>query len=290
MPKWRSTLDEGISYQKRGALDRALERYRAAAEGTSDPAVRSEALRRQSSVHRTRSDFATALDAARRAAETASAASLHEQYADALNAEALVHWARGEFATATEAFERILAMTADLRINGNALQNLGAIAAQTGDWDLARRRFHQSAVCFQKAGNAWGETFALCNYGRAALDFGNTLLAAEMLEQALGAARRLGDRDLLAVATMNYAEAMLRRRDLARAEALAREAMTYFAEEGNSWRQVECLRLLGDIASHHARRDDAQRLYGEGLALARSIGAAAEVAKLEACLEKLGAG
>jgi hypothetical protein len=57
--------------------------------------------------------------------------------------------------------------------------------------------------------------------------------------------------------------------------------MAYFAEAGNSWRQVECLRLLGDIAKQRGASDDAQRLYQEGLRLARDIGAAAEVAKLE---------
>jgi len=287
MPEWRNALDEGIALQKSGALDRALERYRTVAERTSDPAVLSEALRRQSSVHRTQSDFPTALDAARRAGETASAANLHEQYAEALNAEALVHWAQGDFATAADAFEKILSITNDLRINGNALQNLGAIAAQTGDWELARRRFHQSTVCFQKSGNVWGEAYALGNYGRTALDYGNAFLAAEMLEQALGAARRLEDRDLFSVITMNYAEAMLRRRDATRAEGLAREAMSYFAEAGNSWRQVECLRLLGDIARAGSKPEDALRLYEEGLRLAKSIGAAAEVTRLEQCLQAM---
>jgi tetratricopeptide (TPR) repeat protein len=277
-------LEEGLRHQKSGALDKALECYRAAAAAAEDAQSMSEALRRQAVVHRTRSDFVTALEVAEAAASAASAALLADQYAEAMNTVASVHLARGAFPEAIVLFETILGITRDDRIRGNALQNLGSIAAQQGDFETARRHFMASHACFQEAGYEWGEAFVLNNFGRAALDRGNFAIAASMLENAVGAARRVEDRDLLALATLNHAEAIAGLRDLSRAETLVRSALDYFLMSGNKWRRVECLRLLGDIAAKRDERDTARQFFAEGLALADEIGAAADVATLKARL------
>src|SRR5581483_7883824 len=122
MPDPYEHLDAGILAERRGALDEALQHYHAAAE-TDDPWLRSDALRRQASVHRNRAEWDEALKLARSAAEVAAAASLLNQEAEARNAEALVYIARGEFEAAITALERVLASCQDARIRGVALQN-----------------------------------------------------------------------------------------------------------------------------------------------------------------------
>jgi tetratricopeptide (TPR) repeat protein len=284
MPDPHALLEEGLRLQKSGALNEALECYRAAAEAAEDAQTASEALRRQATVHRTHSEFVTALEVAEAAASAASAAGLVDQYAEAMNTVASVHLARGAFPEAIVLFETILGITRDPRIRGNALQNLGSIAAQQADFETARRHFMASHQCFQEAGYEWGEAFVLNNFGRAALDHGNFAMAASMLENAVGAARRVEDQDLLALATLNHAEAIAGQRDLPRAEALVRSALAYFSATGNKWRRVECLRLLGDIAATRGERDTATQFFSEGLALAEEIGASADVATLKSRL------
>jgi hypothetical protein len=62
--------------------------------------------------------------------------------------------------------------------------------------------------------------------------------------------------------------------------------MGHFAESGNRWRQVECLRLLGTINERAGDRDGAARCYERGLALAQEIGAVTEIRSLRDCLAR----
>jgi tetratricopeptide (TPR) repeat protein len=280
MPDAYEHLDAGVLAERRGALEEALHHYRAAAE-TDDPWLRSDALRRQASIQRNRANWTEALRLAQCAVDVAVQAALINQEAEARNAEALVYLARGDFETATAAFERVLALCDDARIRGLALQNLGSIAAQRGTWDTARQHFLASVKCFQTAGYERGVAFAQNNYGRAALDHGHRKLAADLLAEAMWSATRAEDQDLVALATLNHAEAIAGVGDLARAQEQATSALSHFTAAGNSWRRVECLRVLGDIAK---QRDDvitAEANYREAERLAREIGAQLELTLIE---------
>lgn len=280
-------LDAGILAERRDAFDEALEHYRAAAE-TDDGWLLSEALRRQASIHRKRAEWAVALDLARRAAEVAASASLDDQEAEARNAEALVLFAKGEFETAAAAFEQVLRISQDPRIRGMALQNIGSIAAQQGNWEVARKHFAASVKCFQSAGYDRGVAIAQNNYGRAALEHGHPTLAASLLGEAVWSARRTEDHELIALATLNHAEAIAGTGDLARAETQAETALAHFTATGNAWRRVEGLRVLGDIARQRGDLAAAEARYVEAQAIARSIGAHIELSLIETRLAEIG--
>ena len=281
-------FEEGHRLEKGGSLDAALECYEAIAASVQDPAVLSESLRCQARVYHTRSSWDAALEAARRAAAIASDANLHDAYAKALNAEALVHHARGAFDAAIGPLEEILSITDDFRLRGAALMNLGSIAAQLGDWPRARKRFALATSCFRRAKDPVGEATALTNYGRAAIDHGNFVVAEPLLADAVEAARAISDLDLLALATMNRAEAVAGLGNLEEAKTMAEGALEYFVAAGNTWRRVECLRILGDIAARAADRPGAASMYDEARALARDIGATREVELVEARRRELG--
>ena len=279
-------LDAAVIHEREGKVDNALAHYRTAESlAGADPWLLSEVLRRQAYLHHARSEWELSLDLARRAASTAENAQLSDQQAEALIAVAWVHVARGAYDDAVPELEKVASLTEDHRITGLALHNLGAIAAERENWELARAHFMESVKRFQAAGYQRGVAFAHNNYGRAALDHGNYVLAVDLLQQAVSSAKKAADADLLALATMNVAEALAGTGELARAETMAKVALQHFTSAGNGWRRVECERLLGDLELRSERRKEARVWWESALETARTIGAQLEVVKLE---ERLG--
>lgn len=282
-----SLLEEGMRRQKAGTLDEAMVLFQAVA-ASPDPAVASAGWRHVAGVHRLHSDWDAAIEAARRAARIAEEVGIRELYAEALNAEAIVHQMRGDFAQAVPLLERMLDITADPKGQGIALQNLGSIAAQQGDFARARQHFLRSHKCFERAGYTHGVAFVLNNFGRAALDHANARVAVPMLEDALGAARRVGDHDLEALVHRNLAEAAVALDDRARARAHLEAAERIFTTAGNRARLVECLRLRGELAERDGDAPAARALYRDAWLLATEVGTAGEVARLADHLRALG--
>jgi len=279
-------LDAAVILEREGKVDDALAHYRTAESlAGADAWLLSEVLRRQAYLHHARSEWELSLDLARRAASTAENAQLSDQQAEALIAVAWVHVARGAYEDAVPQLEKVASLTEDHRITGLALHNLGAIAAERGNWELSRAHFMESVKRFQAAGYQRGVAFAHNNYGRAALDHGNYVLAVDLLQQAVSSAKKAADADLLALATMNVAEALAGTGELTRAETMAKVALQHFTSAGNGWRRVECERLLGDLELRSERRNEACVWWESALETARTIGAQLEVVKLE---ERLG--
>jgi tetratricopeptide (TPR) repeat protein len=275
----------GLVHEKRGALDEALACYRAVAAESTDPERLSEALRRQANVYRQRSEWETATELCHRAGQVALDAGLVDQYAQCLLSEGAIQQMRGDRDAAAALHLRVLDTSSDPRIRGWALQNLGTMAALRGEWDQARSLFKQSQQSFVNAGDFWGQAVAMNNYGRAALEHGNYRMAVELLGEALRAAKRVNDRDTVAVATSNRAEAYAGLGDLTRARAEALDAFEFFAHVRNTTRQVETLRLLGDIELKLGDLTNARRCHRDALALAEEIGNEREIARLK---ERLG--
>ena len=289
MPDPREALGEGQRYQRGGRFESALAAYAAAAEGAAelDVACRAEALWRQATVYRAMCDWEPALAAARAAAETAAAAGLTEQVAEALNAEAGVYLARGELDEAAPILERVLATTSDERVRGVATQNLGLVAAQRGRPTDAARRFSEARLHFQMVGYLFGEATVLTNLAALAIDRGDFQKAREASEEAVRIAADCEDQELLGIATLNFAEAMTGLGDLLRGEELASIALGHFSSNGNRLRQVECLRLLGQVGIDRGDPAVALRCYTHAHTIAQQIGATRQLRELEDCLASL---
>jgi tetratricopeptide (TPR) repeat protein len=277
----RAPLAEGVALQKAGNLGQALRRFIEAANDP-DPRIAAEAFRRQASIHRLNSKWSEAIAATRASADLARGHALVDLEAEAVNAEAIVYQVRGAFDEAIPLLHRVLELVGSRhpKIRGNALQNLGAIAAQQGDFPTARSRFLEAAEAFRKAGYAWGEANVLNNFARAALDHGNFALAADMLRNAHGAARRVGDKDLISLSLMNLAEATLALGDPRQAQEQAEEALMFFSAADNAPRQIECLRILGDIFHAQGVRDASMSCWGQALQLATEHEVMSELTKL----------
>lgn len=287
MPEPIELIDEGRRCESHGVLDRALESYSAAATSSTDPALIVEALTHQSRIHRLRCEWECAIETARRAQATAEERKLSTLLSDALNAEAAVFLCQGEFAEALRLFNRILDTTDEPRQRGIALQNIGTVMAQQGQLGTAERAFTESFGWFRHAGYRLGEAMALNNHARVALDRGNAQLAEQLLEEAIVVARDEEYADLIALATVNLAEALDARGLHDKAEEKASTALGYFATSGNRWREIECLRLVGRINERLGDCPNAERCYRRALGIAEEIGAQQEITIVRECLARL---
>ncbi len=283
----RLTLDQGIHFEKNGNLRKALALFTAAATSATNAIVAAEAMRRKSHVLRRTCAWQEALAAARMSAELAIRAEQPDLFAEALNAEAGVYLSRGDFAAARPLLEQILRVTGDDRIAGIALQNLGTIAAMAREFDVARERFLSSRERFARAGYRRGEAMALNNGAAILNDQGEYAAALALAEQAMIVARDVDDYATRAVASLNLAQALAGTGRYAEAEELASQAFGLFGIEGDRYRQIGCLRLLGDINRLQGSTANAIRCYERGLKLAETIDASIERGLLEDRLSTL---
>lgn len=286
-PDIRELLDDGLRYEKAGVPERALDCYESALEQTNDPALISESLRRQAHVYRMRCEWDLSIAAARRSAEAARDARSTDLLAEAWNAQAAVHQSRGDFAAATALYEAMLEVVPVGRIRGVALQNLAAIHAMQGRLDEADDHFRRAYTAFEEADDPWGMGFVLTNLARLALDRGDPASAADLVADATRVARETQDLELLAIARLNYAEALLHQGDFEKAEVEASGSLGHFGAAENQWRRIECLRLLGDISVRRERLDAARRFFETALAAADAIGAKLEREQLVSRLAAL---
>jgi tetratricopeptide (TPR) repeat protein len=286
MPDSVELLDVAKGYEAAGSLDRALSAYERSRQSTKDPAIIAEALRHEADIHRTRCDWDQALTAARASATAAEAAGLPDQLAEAVNAEAAVHHTRGDFTRASSLYRRILDMPVHDRVRGIAFQNLALVSVQANQDREAEPFFRKSIGCFRRAGYVRGEVIALINLGRYRLERSEPD-AVEALADAERRALHLGDLDLLAMARLNYAEALLLSGDEEHAEDIACIAMGHFDVTDNAFRRIECLRILGDIQRRRGENESARRFYERALGIADRIDASAETGQLKARLESL---
>ena len=286
MPNESEGMEDAIRFERAGLLDRALATYRAIAETSPDDDSVASALTHEADVHRALCDWDASLEAARKAQEVARRARLSERLADAKIAEVNVWMSRGDFGGAAMILNDV-ANSADPRIRGIALQNLGTILAQTGQLQAADRAFVESLNNFREAGYVRGEAIALNNFGRLALDNGDAARAQPLLSQALELGRQLEDLDLAAMASLNLASALCANRELGRAQDLAMAALGYFAMSKNAWREIECLRLIGEINEKCEDCGNARRCYDLALRLATEIGAEVEMKDMEQRLSLL---
>lgn len=280
-------LEDGIRCEKAGQLDRALELYREARQDQSDPALLANSWRLEAYAHHVRCDWDRALGAAQRSGEIARESGRDDLRAEALNAEGAVHLARGALSEAESLFARMLDLTADARIRGLALQNLGAVHGQRREFEEADGCLRGAYEEFDRAGYRWGQAHVLNNRVAVAIERGDFEAAEAEGHSAVLLAREVGDLDLLAIGTLNLAEALAGLGDLESAQAEASVALGHFLASGNRWRRVSCLRILGDMTAGLGDEATARAFWQRGLELAAEIGADRDFTLLE---QRLGGG
>jgi tetratricopeptide (TPR) repeat protein len=252
--------------------DQAIAAYEDALRASITPLERAEVHIRLARVHRIVSNWMDAIREATEAARIAMEAGDGDLAAEAMNVEVGVYQLRGDFDAGWRLGKRALDHARGPRVRGMLLQNLGAIAAQRGEFHTAERCFTASMEQFKAARYEIGMSVALNNASAAARDAGDFERALELAVLATEVADRIDAIDMRILARQNEAHALLELGRLPKAEVLLSEALGHYAATKNVLRHAECLEIMGRIDElKPGYRDAARKCYELAVSMARAV-------------------
>lgn len=156
-------------------------------------------------------------------------------------------------------------------VTAGCLRSLGLIAAARGDLELAESYYREELEIRSRHGHSQAST--LGNLGSIAWELGEWTKAETFFDRALAIKEARGHESLdLAYSLDAKAHAALRRRDLDRAEGLARRSLAIRLRIlPDSEDVVRSYLLLGDIARLGDRAEAAREDFGKALRIAQKI-------------------
>jgi tetratricopeptide (TPR) repeat protein len=156
----------------------------------------------------------------------------------------------------------------DLR---NALTIIGMVAMLQGRYADALGPYGEGVAICSALGISWQLGTSHLNFATALLHSGRIEEAVAGFEQALRVYREIGD-DIFAARVLNHlAQAALAGNEIARAERLAREALTSVAEQGELLGIVQGLETLAGVAAVRSEVERAAALAGAAAAIRETI-------------------
>jgi non-specific serine/threonine protein kinase len=198
--------------------------------------------------------------------------------AKALGAAAALAWPQGDYdrmaALSAEAIDlaRQSEDPMDLR---DALTVKGMVAMGQGRYAEAVERFQETVAICRPLGLSWQLATSHLNLGTALVLNGSPEEAEATLEEGLEMYRQLGDDIFAARMTNGIAYAALARKDIARADSLARIALAAFAEQAERQGLAQGLETLAAVAAARGDAERAAMLGGAAAAVRETIAARA---------------
>jgi non-specific serine/threonine protein kinase len=199
-----------------------------------------------------------------------------ELRANALNMIGILAGEQGDFATARLKFEAALAdarAVGATRAISSALVNLGNMAFYAGELDAARYLYKESIEYFASLGDARGQALAKENVGLMALTADDVPEAVAWLTGALELARDVGDDREIGAASRSLAAAMIELGDAAQAAGLLGESLALARELGEPQGIAVCLETFAGLAATGGELERAATLFGASDGVRASIGA-----------------
>jgi tetratricopeptide (TPR) repeat protein len=266
-----------ISLQSRGALDPALREARRLEDESGDPRLRAEALRVQADVYRERAEWPLAEEKV--AAAIAAAQSVEDRCLEARMRvlAGAISLFRGMREEARAHFNFVLEHATSPSTLGHASLNLGVLAAQDGRLEDAEAGFRSAADHYAEQGDARGSVMARINQGCVLMDSGEPGRAVGVFRRAGAAAHRSGAMDLLAMADLNVAEALVATGSCDEAIAACVSANGYFSYSDSPRERCRCLRVMGQALGR----------AGDHAGATSSLQRALELAERAACPEEI---
>jgi tetratricopeptide (TPR) repeat protein len=161
----------------------------------------------------------------------------------------------------------------DLRRATLILGNLGVVALNQGEYDVARTRFAEHLGNARKIGDRKLIGGALTNLGSVVYNCGDLDTAAELHAEALALAEQVGDRRLASVALTNLGLVALARKDYPAARGHLRRSLDLAEAVGERRAVAESLEELAGVEAAAGEMDLAAVLAGASQALRAAIGA-----------------
>jgi adenylate cyclase len=265
--KRRYLVQAGEAAQARFANDAAVDYFRRALtvlEEADRPAV----LVRLGAVFGLRGDwpdseatFGEAMDAADRLGDALAATRARTERADTIRKQGRFEEAAAELDEAGRRFT-------DLRDppgEGRVLHLAGTIAAQRGDYDLARSLYERSLEVRRRLDDEAAEAALLSNLAIVA-EYEEDYEQSEQLNyQALELRTRVGDRWGIGVSRNNLGMVAYLRHDYDQARAHLEEAIRVMLEVGDPWMVAMARHTLGHAARELGDTEAAGRHYADAL-------------------------
>jgi len=186
-------------------------------------------------------------------------------HAAALNGAATFALHQGETRLADELWTRALAINREHGEHGEAarcLAELGAVAVAERDFELAHRRYEETAVLFHELGNSMREAIAVSNIAAIAANRNDLAAAVEYGERAIALQREINDPTDLAVSLANLSPTMLRLGDADRSRLLLREAVEIAEDYGHTLLLGHTLAVAAELAAVDGDGALAMKLVG----------------------------
>jgi predicted ATPase/class 3 adenylate cyclase len=199
-----------------------------------------------------------------------------ELRANALNMVGILAGEQGEFDAARARFKAALEdayAVGSTRVISSALVNLGNLAFFGGELDTARDLYKESIEHFASLRETRGQALAKENVGLMALTAEDVPEAVTWLTAALELAREVGDDREIGAASRSLAAAMIELGDAAQATSLLAESLALARKLGEPHGIAVCLDTFAGLAATGGEVERAATLFGASDTVRASIGA-----------------
>ncbi|MGB7062844.1 MAG: protein kinase [Candidatus Zixiibacteriota bacterium] len=139
------------------------------------------------------------------------------------------------------------------------------LAYWQGDFEPALALGQESLSIWQDVGDALGTAQALNNLGAVTQELGDYAKSRQYHEKSLAFRRQMGDRRAIAVSLHNLGELYLRLGNYAQARAAYEESLPLFREVGHIMGAADSLSSLGVVAENQGELDQARTYHEEAL-------------------------
>jgi CHAT domain-containing protein/Tfp pilus assembly protein PilF len=275
----QALLAIGETLFSRGRYEQALESYRQALDANALAPARGLEATLHSSLgvtYRFLGRYDEAEEANRRALAVFREIGDDPGAAQTLNFLGIVHRARGAYGEAIASYTESIALwrrIGDRRGEAQALGNLGNVYLDLGEYERAVAEYAKSLAIAREIGYTAQIGFSELNIGAALSRVPRPAEALAHYEAALEIWRKIARRPQIARTLHNLgALRLLHGGDLARARAALDEALALARALPEPDLEALALHELGNAAVLAAEPEEAERLFGEALQVARAIG------------------
>jgi predicted ATPase/Tfp pilus assembly protein PilF/transcriptional regulator with XRE-family HTH domain len=180
---------------------------------------------------------------------------------------------RGYFHEGRRWLEGLLAKAVERTASrAKALDVVGILAGEQGDYTVARLRHEESLLIWQELGNKRGIAAALHRLGSVDLDQGDYARARSLYEESLAIRREIDDQQGMAASFHNLGLIAHEQGDDDSARILYGESLAIERQLGNRQGIAVSLNNLGNVARNQGDSASARTLFTESLAIRRALG------------------
>ncbi|MFI5778326.1 ATP-binding protein [Nocardia sp. NPDC051570] len=211
----------------------------------------------------------------RRAAEAAGRCGDNLAEANALNNLGTLQWQTGDYEQAADLYRQALTLYRDLdnRLGeANAVSNLGVVCQLSGDYKQAADLHRQALARYRDLGNQRGQANALNNLGVVHQPLGDYEQVVDLLQQALVCYRDIGDRYGEAHALGNLGLVRHATGGYEQAASVLQDALTRYRGIGYRQGEARALHYLGLVRRETGNYEQAAELHRQALTGYRDVG------------------